>query len=115
MFGVALTMASDSVVPTITTVEFQRSSFPSKRNLTPIKAVTLILSVFLKMGLGGDFPHGPVVEYPPYSAGDAGSTHGVGAKTLRAAGQLSPPATTGEPMCHNKRSCVRQPRPDVAK
>lgn len=46
-------MASDSVVPTITTVEFQRSSFPSKRNLTPIKAVTLILSVFLKMGLGG--------------------------------------------------------------
>lgn len=53
MFGVALTMASDSVVRTITTVEFQRISFPSKRNLTPIKAVTLILSMFLKVELGG--------------------------------------------------------------
>lgn len=48
-----LTMVSDSVVPTITTVEFQYISFPSERNLTPIKAVNLILCMFLKMQLGG--------------------------------------------------------------
>ena len=53
MLGVALTVASDSAVPTVTTVEFQRISFPSERNLTPIKAVSLILCMFLKMEPGG--------------------------------------------------------------
>ena len=43
-----------------------------------------------------DFPGGPVVKNPPYSAGDAGSIPGQGTKIPHAAGQLSPHATTTE-------------------
>ena len=46
-----------------------------------------------------DFPGGPVVKNPPYNAGDAGSIPGQGTKIPHAAGQLSPRATTAEPVC----------------
>ena len=36
-----------------------------------------------------DFPGGPVVKKPPYSAGDSGSIPGQGTKMPYAAGQLS--------------------------
>ena len=44
-----------------------------------------------------DFPGGPVVRNPPYSAGDTGSIPGQGTKIPHATGQLSPRATTTEP------------------
>ena len=50
---------------------------------------------------GGDFLGGPVVKNPPSNAGDAGSTPGQGTKIPHTAGQLSPRATTTEPMCLN--------------
>ena len=46
-----------------------------------------------------DFPGGPGVKNPPSNAGDAGSIPGQGTKIPHAAGQLSPHATTTEPMC----------------
>ena len=58
----------------------------------------------------------PVVENPPSSAGDMGSTPGRGAKIPCATGQLSPCATTREkPASHSERSCKPQLRPDAAK
>ena len=44
----------------------------------------------------GDFPGGPVVKNLPSNAGDAGLIPGWGSKIPRAAGQLSPHATTRE-------------------
>ena len=49
----------------------------------------------LKSSLG-DFPGGPVVKNPPYSAGDMSSIPGQGTKIPLAMGQLSPRATTTE-------------------
>ena len=46
----------------------------------------------------GDFPGGPVVKNPPSNAGDTGSIPGQGTKIPHATGQLSPHATTAEPM-----------------
>ena len=43
-----------------------------------------------------DFPGGPVVNSPPYNAGDVGSIPGRGTKIPHATGQLSPHATTTE-------------------
>ena len=43
-----------------------------------------------------DFPGGPVVQNPPYNAGDAGLIPGQGTKIPHAAGQLSLCATTTE-------------------
>ena len=66
-----------------------------------------------------DCPGGPVVKYPPCDAGDTGSIPGWGTKIPHAWGQLNPPATTTEPVCHssslvshNERSQVLQLRPD---
>ena len=47
------------------------------------------------------FPGGPVVKNLPSNAGDMGSIPGQGTKIPHAAGQLSPCATTTEPVCHN--------------
>ena len=46
-------------------------------------------------------PGGPVVKNPSCNAGDSGSIPGQGTKNPHAMGQLSPRATTTEPMCHN--------------
>ena len=86
-----------------------------------------------------DFPGGPVVKNPPYSAGDMGSIPGQGTKIPHAAGQLSPRATNyrahapwslctttreeknlhattrQKPARRNERSHVTQLRPDAAK
>ena len=48
-------------------------------------------------------PGGPVVKNPSCNAGDSGSIPGQGTKNPHAMGQLSPRATTTEPMCHNQR------------
>ena len=45
-----------------------------------------------------DFPGGVVVGNLPSSAGDMGSTPGWGTKIPHAAGQVSPRATTAEPV-----------------
>ena len=79
-----------------------------------------------------DFPGGLVVENPPSNAGDAGLISSQGTRIPRAMGQLSPCATTTEPMLSRahapqlersrcavrkdqRRSCVLQRRPDAAK
>ena len=54
-------------------------------------------SVFIK-----DFPGGPVVKNPLCNAGDMGSTPGQGTKIPHALEQLSPHATTTEPVHHNQ-------------
>ena len=54
-------------------------------------------SVFIK-----DFPGCPVVKNPPCNAGDMGSTPGQGTKIRHALEQLSPHATTTEPVYHNQ-------------
>ena len=48
-----------------------------------------------------DFSGGPTVKNPPYNGGDSGSIPGQGTKSPRAAGQLSPRATTTELMLLN--------------
>ena len=48
-----------------------------------------------------DFPGGPVVKNPSCNAGEAGSIPGLGTKIQHAAGQLSPRATTRQPVCRN--------------
>ena len=48
-----------------------------------------------------DFPGGPVVKNPPSNAGDTGSIPDQGTKIPHAVGQLSPGATTAEPVHHN--------------
>ena len=48
-----------------------------------------------------DFPGGPVVKHPPSNAGDAGPIPGQGTKIPHATGQLSPRASTIEPVRHN--------------
>ena len=45
-----------------------------------------------------DFPGGPVVKNPPSNAGDTGSIPGQGTKIPHVVGQLSPCATTTEPV-----------------
>ena len=47
------------------------------------------------------FPGGPVVKNPPPSAGDTGSIPVQGNKAPHATGQLSPSASTTEPVPHN--------------
>ena len=47
---------------------------------------------------------GPVVKNPPSNAGDVGSIPGWGTKIPHATGQLSPSATSTEPMCCSYRS-----------
>ena len=47
----------------------------------------------------GDFPSETVVQDPPANAGDTGSILGLGTKIPHATGQLSPCATTTEPVC----------------
>ena len=49
-----------------------------------------------------------MVKNPPFSAGDAGSIPGQGAKLPHVAGQLRPRATTTELACLNQRACVLQ-------
>ena len=46
------------------------------------------------------FPGGTVVKNPPANEGDMGSSPGPG-RFPHAAEQLSPCATTTEPVCHN--------------
>ena len=53
-----------------------------------------------------DFPGGPVVKNPPSNAGDVSSIPGQGTKIPHAEGQLSPHATTREPVCRNYRAHV---------
>ena len=51
-----------------------------------------------------DFPGGPVVKNPPFSAEDAVSIPGWGTKFPRAAGQLNPRTTTTELTCPGTRA-----------
>ena len=51
-----------------------------------------------------DFPGGPVVRNPPANAGDTDLIPGLGTKMPCASEQLSPHATTTEPMLPHKRS-----------
>ena len=57
--------------------------------------------LIFKYSVFWDFPGGPVVKNPPSNAGDTGSIHSQGTKNPRAAGQLSPSASTTEPAHHN--------------
>ena len=50
----------------------------------------------LKIRKFWDFPGGPVVENPPYNAGDIGLVPGQGTKIPHAAGQLSLRTATTE-------------------
>ena len=67
-----------------------------------------------------DFLVGPLVQNPPSSAGDVGSTPGQGTKIPHAVGQLNLQAATTE-TTHSRacvpqqRSHVPQPGPDTAK
>ena len=57
-----------------------------------------------------DFPGGPVVKNPPSNAGDTGSIPGQGTKIPHAEGQLSPRASTREPVCCKLQSpCALEP------
>ena len=47
-------------------------------------------NTYAKLWLNWDFPGGPVVENPPFNAGNAGSIPGRGTKIPHAVGQLSP-------------------------
>ena len=49
----------------------------------------------------GAFPDGPVVKNPPYNARDEGSIPDWGTEIPCAMEQLSPRATTAEPVRHN--------------
>ena len=51
-----------------------------------------------------DFAGGPVVENLPSNTGDASVIPGQETKIPHAAGQPSPFATAGEPVCHNLRT-----------
>ena len=55
-----------------------------------------------------DSPDGPVVKNPRFNAGDPGSIPGQGTKIPHATGQLSPRATTTEPVHYNWRARVPQ-------
>ena len=46
----------------------------------------------------GHFPGGPAVKIPLCNAGDVGTIPGQGTRILHAVGQLSPHATTTEPV-----------------
>ena len=46
----------------------------------------------------GHFPGGPAVKIPLCNAGDVGTIPGQGTRILHAVGQLSPHATTAEPV-----------------
>ena len=81
-----------------------------------------LCTAFMKMAQRGDFPGDPVVKNLPSNAGDAGSIPGQGTHIPCAMEQLSPCASTTEPMHPNKRSCMKQwrshipwLRPDAAK
>ena len=52
-----------------------------------------------------------MLKHPPSNAGDAGSTLGQGTKPARS---LSMRATTREPACHSRGSCVPQQRSNAA-
>ena len=54
------------------------------------------------------FPGGPVVTCPLCNTGDLGLIPGWGTKIPHVAEQLSPHATTTNPMCHNWRVCAQQ-------
>ena len=60
-----------------------------------------------------DFPGGPVVKNLPSNAGDTSSIPGRGSKIPHAAEQLSPRATTIEPV--HQRSQVQQLKPNAKK
>ena len=55
-----------------------------------------------------DFPHGPVVKNPLSDTGDVGSIPGWGTKIPHAMGQISPRATTTEPVGLNERALAPQ-------
>ena len=52
----------------------------------------------------GNFPGGPMAKNPPSNTGDAGLIPGWGIKIPHAAGQVSPHATTTDPVCHKLQS-----------
>ena len=58
-------------------------------------------SIKIKMDYLWDFPAGPVVKNLPSNAGSVGLIPSQRTKIPHAMGQLSPWATTTEPMCHN--------------
>ena len=62
---------------------------------------TIISTDAKEKKLAGDIPGCPVVKNPSCNAGDAGSIPGWGTKIPYATGQLSPHATTTEPVHHN--------------
>ena len=66
------------------------------------------MQVIMKRGENGDFPGGPVVKNPPSNARDGGLIPGGVTKSPRAAGHLSPCATTTELAYLNKRAHVLQ-------
>ena len=57
-------------------------------------------AVFKKLD-SRDFPGGPVVKNLPCNAGNTGSIPSQGTKTSHGREQLSPQATTTEPIYHN--------------
>ena len=53
----------------------------------------------------GHFPGGPAVKIPLCNAGDVGTIPGQGTRILHAVGQLSPHATTTEPVLQLESPC----------
>ena len=64
-----------------------------------VKSFLLFYKVGVMKVVCRDFPGGAVVKNPPANAEDTGSIPGRGTKIPHAAGQLSPRATTTEPVC----------------
>lgn len=56
-----------------------------------------------------------MVQNPPCHAGGLGSIPARGTKIPQATEQLSPHAAATDPVHHNKKSCMKQLRPDAAK
>ena len=61
---------------------------------------TQVLNIFWFKKILGGFPGGAVVKNPPANAGDTGSSPGPG-RFPHAAEQLSPCATTTEPVLYS--------------
>ena len=74
---------------------------PTAQSTKENNSVHQNLKLLLIKGHYRDFPGGPMVKNPPSNAGDMGSNLGRGTKIPHGAGQLSPRATTTEPMLLN--------------
>ena len=84
-----------NLVPEVTALSQTSKDLNSNSN-TVLGKVLIFITYFI-ITLQG-LPGGPVVKNPPSNAGDAGSIAAWGTKIPHATGQLSPRATTTEPM-----------------